>query len=87
MQTPLQSADIQILRGVLRRLLEEMRDAREEYAGSRADAAEELRRSSLDRWLTLQRRANLAQAQLLEAERRQRVSLKQVARADLARRR
>jgi len=83
MHTPLEPADIQILRGVLRRLLEEMRDAREDYAGSRTDTAELSRRWSLDRWLALQRRANLAQAQLLEAERRQRVSLRRVARASL----
>lgn len=87
MQTPLEPADIQILRGVLRRLLSEMRDAREDYAGTRAETAEPLRRWSLDRWLALQRRANLAQAQLLEAERRQRVSLRRVARANLAQQR
>lgn len=86
MYTPLEPADIQILRGVLRRLLNEMRDAREDYAMSRADTTEPSRQWSLDLWLALQRRANFAQSQLLEAERRQRVSLFRVARAKLTRR-
>ncbi|MDQ8035692.1 MAG: hypothetical protein REJ50_27125 [Bordetella sp.] len=84
MQPSLEPTDIQILRGMLRRLLDEMRAARGDYAGTRGGTAEPSRRWSLDRWLTLQRRANMAQAQLLDAERRQRVSLKRVARAGLA---